>query len=92
MKNSKNLLFLRRFKFPLKKVTMKKLFAILAISATVVACNNAGENKSTTDSTSTTTVDTTTMKSAMDSSATPMADTLHHDTTTVKHDTTTVKH
>jgi 2C-methyl-D-erythritol 2,4-cyclodiphosphate synthase len=41
--NSKNHLFLRPIIKP-KKNTMKKLFAILAISGALVACNNGGDS------------------------------------------------
>ena len=60
---------------------MKKLLAILAVSAAVVACNNAGENKNTTDTTAAPTVDTATMAPAPVDTAAPMVDTMHHDTT-----------
>ena len=62
---------------------MKKLFAILAISVAAVSCGNGGENTTTTDSTTinNTIVDTTVVAPAPDTTAAPMADTMHHDTT-----------
>lgn len=60
---------------------MKKLLAILVISAAVAACGNGGENKNTTDTTVAPMVDTAVVTPAPVDTTAPMTDSTHHDTT-----------
>jgi hypothetical protein len=62
--------------------TMKKFLAVLAIAGTLVACNNEGENSTTTDST---TVTNTNVDSTV---VTPLVDTTSTNTTTTTTTTT----
>ena len=61
-----------------QKEKMKKVFAMLAITSLMVACNNSGESKEATTDTTTTAApaaDTTMAPAAADTTAKPAADT-----------------
>lgn len=74
-----------------KKQTMKKILAILAISATFAACNNAAETTAAATDTAAKSLEA--AAASIDTAASKLADTAHHavDTVVVKIDTAAKK-